>query len=174
MAGRGGKREGAGRKKVGVIRKVSVNMPQDFWDYADGFETFTDCVKDLWKSKSETGNQNKEKEIGNQNQTNENGNSFQTDDVLSDSEKKKVTKESKAIADIIHSYSDPVLVIVKRLDQIGPRLAQHLYERLMVRKLEGRLLEAAHEAWKQYSEKQQKLEEIRSYQEEKRMQKKRL
>ncbi|MFA4132561.1 MULTISPECIES: hypothetical protein [unclassified Brevibacillus] len=58
MAGRGGKREGAGRKKAGVIRKVSVNMPQEFWDYADSFETFTDCVKELWAINNELSNQN--------------------------------------------------------------------------------------------------------------------
>ncbi|MGG3012272.1 hypothetical protein ABEO98_22660 [Brevibacillus parabrevis] len=58
MAGRGGKREGAGRKKAGVSRKVSLNMPQEFWDYADRFETFTDCIKELWQINNEFSNQN--------------------------------------------------------------------------------------------------------------------
>ncbi|MFP3415693.1 hypothetical protein SB773_30045, partial [Bacillus sp. SIMBA_074] len=100
MSKRGGKREGAGRKKQGIIRKVSVNMPQEFWDFADSFETFTDCIKELWKLKDENSNRNqmvdngylnqgdefsnqyKPKEIGNQIQIDEVGNQNLTTESL--------------------------------------------------------------------------------------------
>ncbi|UED78096.1 hypothetical protein [Brevibacillus sp. DP1.3A] len=198
MSKRGGKREGSGRKKVGVMRKVSVNMPQEFWDYADGFGSFTECISHLWEKVNgnqnqtldssnqyqaednsnqnqldensnqihieSTGNQNQALEIRNQNQPNEIGNQY----LPTDSEKRKITKESKYIFDVIDWYSDPTPVVVGKFESIGSNLAPYLYEKLLTRKFEEKHLAAIHESWTQYRTKQQKLEEFRRQQDEER------
>lgn len=186
MSGRGGKRAGSGRKKLGVIRKVSVNMPQEFWDFADRFKTFNDCIKELWKTKEENSNQNQKidngyhnqdnqlsnnlietsnqvhiEECGNQNQNNEISYPIQMNEPLSDSEKRKITRESKYLFDVIGMYSDPTVVIVGKFDSIGPKLAPFLYEKLLTRKFDEKHLAAIQESWTQYSSAQQELEEFR-------------
>ncbi|MFP3393292.1 hypothetical protein [Brevibacillus sp. SIMBA_040] len=187
MSKRGGKREGAGRKKQGIIRKVSVNMPQEFWDFADSFETFTDCIKELWKLKDENSNRNqmvdngylnqgdefsnqyKPKEIGNQIQIDEVGNQNLTTESLTDAEKRKVTKESKFIFDDIgFHHSKPTVFVIGRFEQIGSKLAPYLYEKLLTRKFEEKHLAAIHESWTQYRTSQQKLEEFRRQQDHER------
>ncbi|GED55849.1 hypothetical protein EDM54_23815 [Brevibacillus borstelensis] len=189
MSGRGGKREGAGRKKVGIMRKVSVNMPQEFWNYADAFGSFTECISHLWEKVNgnqnqnvDSSNQNRLDEIrnqihtesfGDQNQTLETSNQNQQEEIgnqylPTDSEKKKITKESKYIFDVIGIYSDPTLVIVRKFESIGPKLAPLLFEKLLTRKFDDNHLAAIHEAWTQYKVSQYKLEELRRQQDQER------
>lgn len=53
----GGKREGAGRKKQGITKKVSINLTEDEWNYIErsGAKTVGEFIKCSIRAGRETG-----------------------------------------------------------------------------------------------------------------------